>query len=54
MGKQRGYFARCDNCLQLTYHERIESELFGDVGYRCTNCMLSKLSVQSTLPGADD
>lgn len=41
--------AYCPNCLRATYQEPYQSELFDDEVSRCTNCLIIRDSVQTTL-----
>ena len=39
-------FVYCSNCGSTTYHKRVYVENLGHKGFRCTNCLLSKETIQ--------
>ena len=41
----------CPNCQRITLFIRVEIEAYGSPGFRCTNCLVSIQTGQSTLTG---
>ena len=41
----------CPNCQRITWFTRVEIEAYDSPGFRCTNCLVSIRTGQSTLDG---